>query len=144
METIIFATGNQNKLKEIREIVKDLPFEIKSLKELNIDIPIDENGVTIWKPGTAKELWRRKKDHDRDYVKSSCNHRMMDGTEFHYLWAIPLAKWTTRKIEEATIDRLKEENFGEYIRNDRFVDVNCAQSVDIIIRKTYTIPLCAF
>ena len=47
METIIFATGNQNKLKEIREIVKDLPFEIKSLKELNIDIPIDENGVTF-------------------------------------------------------------------------------------------------
>ena len=105
---------------------------------------LDENGVVIWKPGTAKELWRRKKDHDRDYVKSSCNHRMMNGTEFHYLWAIPLAKWTTRKIEEATIDRLKAENFGEYIRNDRFVDVNCAQSVDIIIRKTYTIPLCAF
>lgn len=47
METIIFATGNQNKLKEIREIVKDLPFEIKSLKELNIDIPIDENGATF-------------------------------------------------------------------------------------------------
>lgn len=47
METIIFATGNQDKLKEIREILKGLPYEIKSLKELGIDVPIDENGKTF-------------------------------------------------------------------------------------------------
>lgn len=104
---------------------------------------IDYLGNIIWKPGTAAILWRRKKQHDRDYLKSTCNHRMMEGTEFHYLWAIPLAKWTTRKVEESTIDRLRAENFGEYILNDRFVDVNHAESVNIIIRKTYTIPLCA-
>lgn len=47
METIIFATGNQDKLKEIREILKGLPYEIKSLKELGIDVHIDENGKTF-------------------------------------------------------------------------------------------------
>lgn len=47
VETIIFATGNQDKLKEIREILKGLPYEIKSLKELGIDVPIDENGKTF-------------------------------------------------------------------------------------------------
>lgn len=47
METIVFATGNQDKLKEIREILKGLPYEIKSLKELGIDVHIDENGKTF-------------------------------------------------------------------------------------------------
>lgn len=47
METIIFATGNQNKLKEIREIVRELPYEIRSLKEMGIDLPIEENGTTF-------------------------------------------------------------------------------------------------
>lgn len=47
MEKIIFATGNQGKLKEIRMILKDLPVEIVSMKEAGIDINIDENGSTF-------------------------------------------------------------------------------------------------
>lgn len=47
MEKIIFATGNQGKLKEIRMILKDLPVEIVSMKEAGIDIDIDENGSTF-------------------------------------------------------------------------------------------------
>ena len=47
MEKIIFATGNQGKLKEIRMILKDLLVEIVSMKEAGIDIDIDENGSTF-------------------------------------------------------------------------------------------------
>lgn len=44
MKKIIFATGNKDKLKEIRMIMRDLPVEIVSMKEAGIDIDIEENG----------------------------------------------------------------------------------------------------
>lgn len=47
MEKIIFATGNAGKLKEIKEIMKDLPYEIVSMKEAGIDVDIVENGTTF-------------------------------------------------------------------------------------------------
>ena len=37
MKRIIFATGNQDKMKEIREILQDLDIEILSLKEAGIE-----------------------------------------------------------------------------------------------------------
>lgn len=44
---IIFATGNQNKMKEIKEILQDLGMPIYSMKEVGIDIDIEENGTTF-------------------------------------------------------------------------------------------------
>ena len=44
---ICFATGNEGKLREIREILKGLPFEVKSMKELGIDADVEENGKTF-------------------------------------------------------------------------------------------------
>ena len=44
---IIFATGNEGKMREIREILKDLDYEILSLKEAGIDIDIVEDGETF-------------------------------------------------------------------------------------------------
>ena len=44
---LIFATGNEGKMKEIRAILKDLPLEILSLKEAGIAVDIDENGETF-------------------------------------------------------------------------------------------------
>ena len=38
---ICFATGNEGKLREIREILKGLPFEVKSMKELGIDADVE-------------------------------------------------------------------------------------------------------
>ncbi len=62
---IVFATGNEGKMREIRMIMSDLDIEIKSMKELGIDIPIDENGTTfeenaqIKAEAIAQELARR-------------------------------------------------------------------------------------
>lgn len=47
MRKIIFATGNKNKMIEIREILKDLDAEILSMKEAGISIDIEENGSTF-------------------------------------------------------------------------------------------------
>lgn len=44
---MIFATGNEGKMREIREILKDLDYEILSLKEAGIDIDIVEDGETF-------------------------------------------------------------------------------------------------
>ena len=44
---IIFATGNQNKMKEIRMILQDLGMEILSMKEAGVSIDIEENGATF-------------------------------------------------------------------------------------------------
>lgn len=47
MERLIFATGNENKMKEIRMILGDLDYEILSMKEAGIDIEIVEDGTTF-------------------------------------------------------------------------------------------------
>lgn len=44
---IIFATGNENKMREIREILGDLGFEIVSMKEAGISVDIVEDGETF-------------------------------------------------------------------------------------------------
>ncbi len=44
---IVFATGNQGKMKEIREILGDLGDEILSMKEAGISLDIEENGTTF-------------------------------------------------------------------------------------------------
>ena len=45
--SIIFATGNQGKMREIREIMADLNMDILSMKEAGCDVDIDENGTTF-------------------------------------------------------------------------------------------------
>ena len=44
---IIFATGNKNKMIEIRQILGDLGWEILSMKEAGISAEIEENGTTF-------------------------------------------------------------------------------------------------
>ena len=46
MDRIVFATGNQGKMREIREILGDLGLEVCSMKEAGISIDIEENGET--------------------------------------------------------------------------------------------------
>lgn len=47
MRKIIFATGNEGKMKEIRMILSDLGYDICSMKEVGIDIDIEEDGKTF-------------------------------------------------------------------------------------------------
>lgn len=44
---IIFATGNENKMKEIRMILADLGLEILSMKEAGAEVDIVEDGMSF-------------------------------------------------------------------------------------------------
>ena len=44
---IIFATGNENKMKEIREILGDIGREVLSMKEAGVEADAEENGSTF-------------------------------------------------------------------------------------------------
>lgn len=47
MKKIVFATHNEGKMKEIREILKDLNVELCSLKDMGINTEIEENGTSF-------------------------------------------------------------------------------------------------
>lgn len=47
MKRMIFATGNENKMVEIREILGELPLEILSMKQAGITADIVEDGKTF-------------------------------------------------------------------------------------------------
>lgn len=47
MKKIIFATHNEGKMNEIREILKDLNIELYSLKDVGLDIDVEENGASF-------------------------------------------------------------------------------------------------
>lgn len=47
MMKIIFATGNQGKMREIKQIMADMDAEIVSMKEAGVFIDIEENGTTF-------------------------------------------------------------------------------------------------
>ena len=47
MKRIVFATGNENKMKEIRMILEDLGMEILSMKGAGVDVDIVEDGASF-------------------------------------------------------------------------------------------------
>ena len=47
MKTIIFATGNEGKMREIRMIMADLGLEILSMKEAGIFVEVVEDETTF-------------------------------------------------------------------------------------------------
>ena len=54
MNKIIFATGNKDKMREVREIMADLDVEILSMKEAGIEVDIVEDGKTFEENATIK------------------------------------------------------------------------------------------
>ena len=47
MKRIILASNNLKKIKEMKEILKGYPYEIYSLKDMSIDIDVEEDGLTF-------------------------------------------------------------------------------------------------
>jgi len=47
MKKIIVASNNDHKIKEIKEILSQFPFEVLSLKEANLNIEVEETGSTF-------------------------------------------------------------------------------------------------
>ena len=47
MSRIVFATGNEGKMREIRDIMSDMEMEVVSMKEASISVEVEENGTTF-------------------------------------------------------------------------------------------------
>ena len=100
----------------------------------------DVDGNFILKVGTTCSLDRRRAEHNRNYKRAKHCAMPKEG-EFVYDWSIPLSKYNTLRYEDGNRAAWEAAGIGEFIRNDRF---NCGRkppSVEITIRKTYTITL---
>lgn len=120
MKKLIFATGNENKMKEIRMILGDLDYEILSMKEAGIDADIVEDGKTFEENAIIKATVISK--------LSGCLVLADDsGLEVDYMDKMPgiySARWmgedTSYRIKnKAIIDKL--EGVPDEKRTARFV-----------------------
>ena len=136
---IIFATGNEHKMKEIREILKDLPCRILSMKEAGIEVEIDENGTTFEENALIKARAVAGKTGAVVLADDS-------GLEIDYLNKAPgitsarfMGEDTPHEIKNrALIEKL--EGVPEEKRTARFVCAVAAVLPDkreLVVRKTF-------
>lgn len=122
MEKLIFATGNENKMKEIRMILADCGYEILSMKEAGIEADIVEDGQTFEENATIKAEAIRKLTNCLVLADDS-------GLEVDYLDKAPgiysarfMGEDTSYKIKnQAIIDKLagvpdEKRTAGLYVR----------------------------
>ncbi|MDD7740313.1 MAG: XTP/dITP diphosphatase [Fusicatenibacter sp.] len=130
MKKIIFATGNAGKMKEIREILSDLPMEILSMKEAGIRSEAEENGMTFEENAIikAKAVAADPLCRDQDIVVLADD----SGLEIDYLNGEP-GVYSARYMGEDTSYRIKNANLIERLdgvpkeqRTARFVCVIAA------------------
>ncbi len=56
MKQIVFATKNNGKIKEVKQILSDLPFEIVSMLDAGITVDVVEDGKTFEENAVKKHL----------------------------------------------------------------------------------------
>ena len=100
-QRIIFATGNQHKMAEIRQILGDLPVEILSMKEAGISVDIVEDGTTF-----EENAWIKAQA-----VAACCDDIVLaddSGLEIDYLNKEP-GIYSARYAGEATSYEIKNQ-----------------------------------
>ena len=80
MKSIILASNNKDKVKEVKEILKG--YDIISMKEAGIDVDIEENGTTFEENALIKARAIMKltgqitmADEDRKSTRLNSSHR---------------------------------------------------------------------
>ena len=118
---IIFATKNNHKMKEIREILDGLGYEILSMTEAGVDIDVVEDGTTFEENALIKS--RTIRDHVKNAIVLSDD----SGLEVDYLNGQPgiySARWmgedTSYDIKNQKLLNLLE-GVPEEERTARFV-----------------------
>lgn len=108
MDKIIFATGNEGKMKEIRLLLEDLGVRILSLKEAGIHLKIQENGKTFEENAVIKA---------RTVMKETGALVLADdsGLEIDYLNGEP-GVYSARYLGEDTSYRIKNQNLIDRLR----------------------------
>lgn len=102
---IIFATGNEGKMREIRMIMADLGLEILSMKEAGLFSDVDENGTTFEENAVIKAK----------AIAALCNDIVLaddSGLEVDALNKEP-GVYSARYMGEETSYRIKNANIIE-------------------------------
>ena len=102
MRRMIFATGNENKMIEIREILGELPLEILSMKEAGVYGEVEENGSTFEENALIKARAICKLAGEMGVADDS-------GLEIDYLNKEP-GIYSARYMGEDTSYRIKNQN----------------------------------
>ena len=102
MEKIIFATGNEGKMKEIRMIIADMDVEVQSMKEAGICADIQEDGTTFEENACIKAKTIAKYTDAIVLADDS-------GLEIDYLNGEP-GIYSARYMGEDTSYRIKNQN----------------------------------
>lgn len=104
---IVFATGNEGKLREIKEILGDLKLEIVSMKDAGIQTEIEENGSTYEENALIKARAVAALAEAGDIVMADDS-----GLEIDYLNREP-GIYSARYLGEDTSYRIKNQNLIE-------------------------------
>ena len=145
MGKIIFATGNEHKMIEIREILSDLGMEILSQKEAGIKADVVENGTTFEENALIKATEIAKIASQMPEYRNTVILADDSGLEIDYLNKEPgiysaryMGEDTSYDIKnQALIDRL--EGVPEEKRTARFVCAIAAAFPDrtsVVVRGT--------
>lgn len=135
MNKIIFATGNSDKMREIREIMADVDVEILSMKEAGIKVDVAEDGNTFEENSLIKA--RAIAEHTDAIVLADDS-----GLEIDYLDKAP-GVYSARFMGEETPYTIKNQALLEKLagvpkekRTARFVCVIAAVFPD---KSEYTV-----
>lgn len=140
MDKIIFATGNKEKMKEIRQIMEGTPAEVLSMKEAGYSCDAEENGTTFTENAIIKA------SAIADAVKANGEEAIVladdSGLEIDALNKEP-GVYSARYMGEDTSYRIKNANLIERLegvpvekRTARFV---CAIAAVLTDGTVYTV-----
>ena len=108
---IIFATKNNHKMKEIREILDGLGYEILSMKEAGVDIEVVEDGTTFEENALIKSRTIR------DFVKDAIVLSDDSGLEVDYLHGQP-GIYSARRMGEDTSYDIKNQKLLDLLEGE--------------------------
>ena len=100
---IIFATGNRDKMNEVREILGDIDMEILSMAEAGVETDVEENGTTFEENALIKARAIAEKVDDLVLADDS-------GLEIDYLGGEP-GVYSARYMGKDTPYEIKNQNF---------------------------------
>lgn len=112
MDTIIFATGNENKMIEIRMILEDLGCRILSQKEAGIEAEVVEDGKTFEENAVIKATAIAKLAHEMPEYKNTVVLADDSGLEIDYLGKEP-GIYSARYMGEDTSYDIKNNKLIE-------------------------------
>ena len=92
-------------------------------------IRIGDARDNLYKIGTTNNIKRRMRQHETYYKKP-----------VEVLWVSrPYSKYTVLRVEEQTIEKWKQLNGFQYIRNDRFIINPKIRQITIKVRKEWVV-----